>query len=285
MPVNGLMGLGGGGSRGSSGAGVTVEVKLWGAAGGCSQDCGGNPAGRGGSGGFTHLESTEGQFQSGQTFHVLVGERGYWNNTSNRYGGGAGAGGNGGGSGGGGTYIGLNGSPSQNTMIAAAGGGSGGSGGRGGGGDSGQTCGANSGQGGTQNSGGAGGTGGFGGGGSSSQGGSFMQGGRGMSCKGSGGGGGYYGGGGGQGDCGACAAGCAGAGSGYRDTVKFNVTHHWGQSSSNNQPPGTSDPDYANSAGYASYQGNGNHGRCVIIIDGVKHTFGYTGSVQTVAIP
>ena len=34
MPVNGLMGLGGGGSRGSSGAGVTVEVKLWGAAGG-----------------------------------------------------------------------------------------------------------------------------------------------------------------------------------------------------------------------------------------------------------
>lgn len=268
-----------------------VNIKLWGAAGGCSQDCGGNPTGSGASGGFVSVSSDGGIFfEYGITLYILVGQGGSYNSGSNTYGGGARHGGSGGGSGGGGTYIAFN-TSSFNTssVILAAGGGAGGTTGNGAGssGSGGGNVGAGGSggcTGGTQTSGGVQGYGGFGGGGSAGSNGSFMQGGYGMSCKGSGGGGGWYGGGGGNGDCGACASGAAAGGSSYINTSYFPIIYNNDQAYGTSLNPNASaDADWANNAGLASGS-SGNHGRAVIYVNGIKYTFGYTGGLQTLTI-
>ena len=288
-----LQTLGGGSARGFGrgvgGGGMMVEIKLWGAGGGASQDCSGNYPGRGAGGGYVYVEC-DGTISSGDTLYILVGQNGSANSGSNTYGGGARHGGGGGGSGGGGTFVSLN-SGSMNTgnIIAAAGGGSGGStgGNQGNSGSGGGLTGAGGSGGSTgggQSSGGTAGTGGFGGGGSAGSPGSFMQGGYGMSCKGSGGGGGWYGGGGGNGDCGACSSGAGGGGSSYvGHPYVTNVLYNaqaWGY---NMSPEGQADPDWANNAGHNTGSG-GSAGRAVIIVDGTKHIYNYTGNLQTLTL-
>ena len=256
-----------------------VEAKLWGAAGGVSQNCSGNPTGTGGGGGFTHAKMSNGSLAAGTTLYIKVGEKGYWNNTSTRYGGGGAAGSSGGGGGGGGTYLALGNDFTSANMLLVAGGGAGGANGKGGGGSSGQD-GPNTCKGGTQSAGGAGGTGGFGGAGAGTAG-SFGQGGTGSSCKGAGGGGGWYGGGGGSGDCGACANGSAGGGSGYLNSTYFNESIHFATTAGINTP-GTDDEDHADSAGVPNASSHGNHGRLVLRVNGVLvGSWSYSGSVQS----
>lgn len=275
-----------------------ISIKLWGAGGGASQGCNGYDGNSNGAGGgFVYAQFGNNQLVTGDVLRIMVGQGGSANGGSRTYGGGAPKGGDGGASGGGGSYIGLN-TPSVShaNMILAAGGGGGGSTGTGetptstsyGGGAGGGTTGnPGSGGGGSQVAGGAQGTGGFGGGGSPGQDGYAMNGGYGMSCKGSGGGGGYYGGGGGHGDCGACSAGAAGGGSSYVSHPKvatvYNNDRAWG---SEQNPVAKLDPDWISGGSvYGVGDFNGNPGYCIIIVNGTKYSFGYTGSDQTFTIP
>ena len=275
----------------SGGGGAVISIKLWGAAGGCSQDCGGSPSGSGAAGGFVNVvNSGSVLLKSGDVLYIWVGQGGSFNG-GGTFGGGASRGGGGGGSGGGGTYIALNSaSPTTGNVIIAAGGGSGGStgstpGSSGSGGGNVGASGSGGSTGGTQSSGGNQGTGGFGGGGSAGSNGSFLQGGYGMSCKGSGGGGGYYGGGGGNGDCGACASGAGGGGSSYINTSYFPVITNNDQAYGNTiHPNASADPDWGNNAGNGNGS-NGYNGRAVISINSIKYTYNYTGGVQSLTIP
>lgn len=278
---------------GAAPASRIIEIKLWGAGGGASQGCSGyDPNSNGAGGGFVYVRFGANQLVSGDVLRIMVGQGGSANGGSRTYGGGAPKGGDGGASGGGGSYIGLN-TPSVNptNMILAAGGGAGGKTGNletsDGGGGSPQGAPGGGATGGSQVAGGTAGTGGFGGGGSPGQDGYAMNGGYGMSCKGSGGGGGYYGGGGSNGDCGACAPGAAGGGSSYVSHPKiqtvYNDNRAWG---SEQHPAAKLDTDWINGGSvYGVGDFNGNPGYCIIYVNNVKYSFGYTGSDQTFTIP
>ena len=98
---------------------------------------------------------------------------------------------------------------------------------------------------------------------------------------GTGGGGGWYGGGGGSGDCGACANGSAGGGSGYLNSTYFNESIHFATTAGINTP-GTDDEDHADSAGVPNASSHGNHGRLVLRVNGVLvGSWSYSGSVQS----
>lgn len=277
------------------GGSIEVIMKLWGAAGGGFQDCSGNgPNGLGGAGGYVNVTSEE-NFSKGDTLYVYVGQGGIYNSASTTFGGGGAAGGSGNSSGGGASYVSLNNTADINSLVAVAGAGGsassydavndlyytdgGGLIGRDGRGSTAAT-------GGSQVAGGIAGTGGFGGGGTPATNGSFLQGGNGASCKGPGGGGGYYGGGGGLGDCGACAGGGAAGGSSYINSAYFQTINNndqgfYGVVSSAAQ----SDSDWNGSAGNSiTGQVSNPGGQVVIYINGTKHNFNYTGSVQTLVI-
>ena len=237
---------------------VKFQVKLWGASG---ADGAGAVSG---SGGFV----SNNEFYvvtPGETLTVIVGGGGVSNKgvAAGGYGGGGEGGSNPaaawGGSGGGRSAILLG---TQELIVAGGGGGTGSPGmtGNGGGGcgsvgtaNGGNATGPGAGQGGTT-SGGAGGTGTFAGGvGSKDQGGNSgatgTQGGAG------GGGGGYFGGGAG-GATGTTAAGTSGAGGGGACFGPASTIY--------SNTGGTTDPDFAGSAGVPVTNANGNAGRVVI---------------------
>ena len=251
--------------------GNPIDFKLWGAGGGSGNKQCGSSSNNGGAGGF--VSGTLLGYTSG-TLNIYVGAGGSLGVVSNYGGGGPGGDGDSG-SGGGATYIYLG---STLLMVAGAGAGQGAPGGYPNGIDS---C---AGSGGTQTAGGIGCPGGYGGGGGGYTSGSFLQGGQGAGCNGGGGGSGYYGGGGGSGDCGSCPGATGGGGSGYyHPTLISNFAYSNG---SGTTPGGNTDADWANSAGTggAWRAGSGYPGRVVITIKGTKYTFGYTGSLQTLAI-
>jgi hypothetical protein len=279
--------------------GIIVEMKLWGA-GGSSGDNSNTLIG--GPGGFTTAKL---KIPSGTTLRIIVGEGGKRYGLGKTFGGGGGGGNNSsydGGSGGGGSFVFVEDTlPAvpKNVLSAAGGGGgcagtygnpnSGGPGGGGSGGNGYTTSNQGEvGKGGTQNAGGAA------GGAAGGTNGAFYQGGTGngstsnVGCG--GGGGGFYGGGGGAGRSGA-----GGGGSGHVNQdppagfAFISGTTTAVQSSggaSQKSPPGTGDPDYGSQAGMSFNSGNyhGNPGRVVIIIDGQKELFNYTGSVQTLTV-
>ncbi len=276
----------------------TITAKLWGAAGGPNRCCfGGIGCGNTGVGGGYVNVAVNG-LAPGTTLYVYVGQGGSFNGLTSTFGGGGRAGSTGGGSGGGASYISLVPSPNQADaamLVAVAGGGAGGavipidSVGNGGGliGAIGSQSGAGgvAATGGTQSAGGTSATGGFNGGGTAGSSGEFLQGGFGMGCSGNGGGGGYYGGGGGHGDCGSCGGGIGGGGSSFVNganvTSIFNNDQGIGQSV---HPNASADPNWADNAGNGT-NGDGAHGRVVLIIDGATYAFSYTGTVQTFVVP
>ena len=279
----------------------TITAKLWGAAGGPNRCCfGGIGCGNTGVGGGYVNVAVNG-LAPGTTLYVYVGQGGSFDGLTSTFGGGGRAGSTGAGSGGGASYISLTPNPTAQQaamLIAVAGGGAGGAGGvetNGayfgcGGGLIGKIghqspAGGVAGTGGTQSSGGSSATGGYGGGGTAGSSGEFLQGGFGMGCAGGGGGGGYYGGGGGHGDCGDCADGIGGGGSSFVNganvTSIFNNDQGIGQSV---HPNASADPNWADNAGNGT-NGDGAHGRVVLIIDGATYAFSYTGTVQTFVVP
>jgi len=103
--------------------GKLVRFKLWGGAGGTSQDCSGNPSGSAAAGGFIDVE---GEFNPGTTFYIVVAGGGSFNGGGG-YGGGGSIGGGGGGSGGGASYVIFNSSTATlSNLVVVAGGGAGG---------------------------------------------------------------------------------------------------------------------------------------------------------------
>jgi len=291
-----MAGMGGGVASKLFGDGVkNVTIKLWGAGGGADN----GDAEPGGSGGYVEVSST--LLSAGTTLYVYVGQKG--SNAANggdyttRFGGGGRAGNPsfGGASGGGASYVYKDNVQGVGTLLSVSGGGGGNaySGGGNGGGstaDAGltyQTAGG--GGGGTQSAGGAGGAGGNGGGAGNP--GSFLQGGNGGTVNppagcGGGGGGGYYGGGGGGGNGSGHSGGGAGGGSSYVNTSFLTSIQNL-KNASRGVANNTSDPDYSpsiNFGGSHTGPGEGGHGRVVIIINGAKTTFDYTGSVQSITI-
>ncbi len=260
-------------------AGVTsIQVKLWGAGGGCGWN---SPGGYGGGGGYTQGTIS---VTPGQVLKVIVGGGGIYSSTSSTYGGGGGAGfinssPQPAGSGGGRSAI----RNSSNIELITAGGGGGsgsacggtatpGNGGSGGGinGNSGVNgtgaCVSVSGGGGAQASGGSsGGT-----GGTYGTNGSAFQGGvggslNGSNCRGSGGGGGggYFGGGGGRaGECNGISTGGGGGGSSYISGAGVSNSSTTAGSGSTSGNSGDIDRNGAGQGGVN--QGSGSHGRIII---------------------
>jgi hypothetical protein len=234
---------------------TTMEMHLWGAAGGNTKQ---NTAGPGGRGGYSRGTFT---FQPGIEYHVVVGgggEGGYQNPVDNDAYGAASTGGGRteenttgiyDGAGGGG-YTGVfSGSVSHGSALIIAGGGGGGSGipaqgGYGGGLSGDPGYGDNSGLGGTQTSGGA-----TAGGSAMGLPGGPLQGGRGGGWS-AGGGGGYYGGGGGSSI--SNIRGTGGGGSGYIDSSLTNAyTGYWTSNEYHTDDAGTTN------AGALGQQGKG----------------------------
>ena len=260
----------------------SVLVKLWGGAGGQQAGACSGPNGPGA--GYVNVSS--GLFPAGTTFYIYVGGGGISNSSLNPSSGTFGGGGAsyaGGADGGGASYVFLNGAQGTGTLLVVAGGSGGGAGGGVGGGSTGGSGGSSGG--GSQTTGGSAGTDGFGGGGGAATAGTYLQGGIGMSCKGSGGGGGYYGGGGGQGDCGSCAAATSGGGSSYINSSYFSTVYNdQGNTNGTVSTNAAADGDWNSSAGTCNNGGNGNPGYIVIYVNGVKYTYSYTGSYQTLTI-
>ena len=272
-----------------------VTIKLWGAGGGTDT----TDAAPGGSGGYVEVTSIS--LSAGTTLYVYVGQKG--SNGANggdysiRFGGGGRAGNplTGAASGGGASYVYKDGVQGVGTLLTVSGGG-GGNAYTGGGNGGGSTAdagdgyeGAGGGGGGTQVSGGAGGAGNNGGGSGSS--GSFLQGGNGGTYNppagsGGGGGGGYYGGGGGGGNGNGHSGAGGGGGSSYVNTSFLTSIQNL-KNASRGVANYTADPDYSptiNFGGSISGPGEGGNGKVVIIIDGTKTTFNYTGSAETITI-
>ena len=272
-----------------------VTIKLWAAGGGTDTA----DAAPGGSGGYVEVTSIS--LSAGTTLYVYVGQKG--SNGANggdyttRFGGGGRAGNplTGGCSGGGASYVYKDGVQGVGTLLTVSGGGGGNaySGGGNGGGSTADAgvgyVGTGGGGGGTQVSGGAGGGGNNGGGSGSS--GSFLQGGNGgthnpPAGSGGGGGGGYYGGGGGGGNGGGHSGAGGGGGSSYVN-ISFLTSIQNLKNASRGVANNTSDPDYSptiNFGGSIAGPGEGGDGRVVVIVDGAKTTFNYTGSAETITI-
>ena len=293
-------GFGGGGIVATP---VVITYKLWGAGGGPYAP-GSTYYDMGASGNYTY-GNIEG-LTTLDTLYIYVGQGGSRSPAPDQptsggaatFGGG-GAGGtsastNGGGSGGGASYIFVNQettSPAQK-LISVSGGGGGGSGGDypgpnyagAGGWPSGfNNPGTGGGQGGTQSAGGP--APGSPPTGSPGVAGSYLQGGAGGSSSGpygsgfggGGGGGGYYGGSGGDGDGSPyyVASGGGGGSSYYNPVYVPTPSFGYDNQPGNGTGAGTTDPDYNGTASKYSQPG-----LCILTVNGVKHTFTYTGAVQ-----
>jgi hypothetical protein len=279
--------------------GQQIVAKLWGAAGGAMRCCYQTHCVQHSSPAGGYVRAALGNIPVGTVLFIYVGQGGRADSAAPTFGGGGPAGSGGGGSGGGASFVSIMQDPDEanrdKVLIVAGGGGGGvtsaviagpGSGGGwiGIGAPNGGSGGIGAG-GGTQVVGGSAGTGGYGGGGTAGTGGGFLRGGAGMSCKGSGGGGGFYGGGGGHGDCGDCSGGIGGGGSSHFNPAYCSTILSDGQAyGSALHPDATSDPDWIGNAGMPKAI-DGNNGLVVLIVDGRRYVFEYTGGVQTFVVP